>query len=146
MYQPCRPLSTEQKSLPPFTFAVPFFAKKQACGPEGRALRGKSIGGKKNPFGGSFVLPQNEAGPSGARSRASRDAPTSESAGSWRKNGLPARPKKRGAPYGFCAQRPSLRAGQGLKFNRLYPYLAKSESGQEQKSLFFLFDSTLRSC
>jgi hypothetical protein len=30
--------------LPTFTFAIAFSAKKQACGPEGRALRGKSIG------------------------------------------------------------------------------------------------------
>jgi hypothetical protein len=28
----------------PFTLAIAFSAKKQACGPEGRALRGKSIG------------------------------------------------------------------------------------------------------
>jgi hypothetical protein len=30
--------------LPILTFAIPFSAKKQACGPEARALRGKSIG------------------------------------------------------------------------------------------------------
>jgi hypothetical protein len=49
-----------------FTFAILFPAKKQACGPEARALRGKSIGGKRNPFGDPPLLPQNEAGPSGA--------------------------------------------------------------------------------
>jgi hypothetical protein len=40
-------------------------AKKQACGPEARALRGKSIGGKRNPSGDHPVLPQSEAGLSG---------------------------------------------------------------------------------
>ena len=33
-----------KRFLAPLTFAVPFSAKKQACGPEARALRGKSIG------------------------------------------------------------------------------------------------------
>jgi len=51
--------------LPTFTF-VPFFsAKKQACGPEGRALRVKSIGGKRKPSEDLIVLPQSQAGPSG---------------------------------------------------------------------------------
>ena len=62
--------------LPTFTFAILFPAKKQACGPEARALRGKSIGGKRNPIEDPTVLPQNEAGPSGAPP----GAPTSESA------------------------------------------------------------------
>jgi hypothetical protein len=53
--------------LSTFTF-VPFFsAKKQACGPEGRALRVKSIGGKRKPSEDLIVLPQSQAGPSGAR-------------------------------------------------------------------------------
>jgi hypothetical protein len=43
----CRPICLS----PWFTFAVLFSAKKQACGPEARALRGKSIGGKRNPSG-----------------------------------------------------------------------------------------------
>jgi hypothetical protein len=30
--------------LPTSTFAIPFSTKKQGCGPEARALRGKSIG------------------------------------------------------------------------------------------------------
>jgi len=42
---------------------IPFSAKRQSCGQEARALRGKSIGGKGNPFGDRPVLPQNEAGP-----------------------------------------------------------------------------------
>jgi len=33
-----------EKILPTFTFAIPFSAENQACGPEARALRGKSIG------------------------------------------------------------------------------------------------------
>jgi len=37
--------------LPPFTFAILFPVGKQACGPEARALRGKSIGGKSIPPG-----------------------------------------------------------------------------------------------
>jgi hypothetical protein len=53
--------------LPTFTFAIAFSAKKQARGPEGRALRAKSIGGKKIPKGDPRVLPQGEAGLSGAR-------------------------------------------------------------------------------
>jgi hypothetical protein len=48
-----------------FTFAILFLAKKQACGPEARALGGKSIGGKRNPFEDPTVLPQIEAGPIG---------------------------------------------------------------------------------
>ena len=48
--------------LPPFIFAVPFSAKKQACGPEARAFRGKSIGGKRIPTGDHPVPPQYEAG------------------------------------------------------------------------------------
>ena len=47
-----------------FTFAGAFSAEKQACGPEARALRGKSIGGKKICSGDLPVLPQKEAGPS----------------------------------------------------------------------------------
>jgi len=47
-----------------FTFALPFSAKKQACGPEARALREKSIGGKRIQSGDAPVLPQSEAGPS----------------------------------------------------------------------------------
>jgi hypothetical protein len=62
-------------SLLTFTFAILFPARKQACGPEARALRGKSIGGKRNPIEDPTVLPQNEAGPSGAPP----GAPTSES-------------------------------------------------------------------
>jgi len=63
--------------MPTFTFASLFSDKKQACGPEARALRGKSIGGKRNAFKDPPLLPQNEAGPSGAQSREARDAPTS---------------------------------------------------------------------
>jgi len=55
----------KKKILAPFTFF--FSAKKQACGPEGRALRAKSIGGKRNPAGDPIMFPQNEASPSGAR-------------------------------------------------------------------------------
>jgi len=116
--------------LPPFTFSIPISSKKQACGPEARALRGKSIGGKGNPLGDPPVLPQNEAGLSGAQ----LGAPTWEELSSWGKNGLPARSKKRGAPHGFCAQRLCFRAGQCLKFNRSYAYLAKSEGGQDDLS------------
>jgi hypothetical protein len=54
-----------------FTFAILFPAKEQACGPKARALRGRSIGGKRNPIEDPTLLPQNEAGPSGS--------PTSES-------------------------------------------------------------------
>jgi len=43
--------------------AVPFSAKKRACGPEAGALRGKSIGGKRIPHGDPLLLPQKEAGP-----------------------------------------------------------------------------------
>jgi hypothetical protein len=45
--------------------AILFPAEKQACGPEARALRGKSIGGKRNPIEDPTVVPQNEAGPIG---------------------------------------------------------------------------------
>jgi len=51
--------------LPTFTFVLFFSSKKQACGPEGRALRAKSIGGKRNPAGDPIGFPQNEAGPPG---------------------------------------------------------------------------------
>jgi hypothetical protein len=112
--------------LPTFTFGSPFCAPKQACGPEASALRGKSIGGEKILPGDPAWLPQNGAGRSGARP----GAPTSENPCSRRKNGLPARPKKRGVPHDFCAQCPCFWAGHGLKFNRLYTHLEKSEGGQ----------------
>ena len=73
-----------------FTYMTLFSARKQAFGPEGRALRAKSIGGKRILLGNLAVLPQNGAGRSGARP----GAPTSESARSWEKQGLPARPEK----------------------------------------------------
>ena len=50
----------------PLTFAIAFSARKRACGPEARALRAKSIGGKRIGYGDPPVLPQNEAGPPGA--------------------------------------------------------------------------------
>jgi hypothetical protein len=46
--------------LPPLLF---FSGKKQACGPEGRALRGKSIGGKRILAEDPNAFPQKEAGP-----------------------------------------------------------------------------------
>jgi len=76
-----------QKST--FTFESPFSAPNQACGPEARALRGKSIGGERILPGDPARVPQNGAGRSGARP----GAPTAENSGSWRKNGLPARSK-----------------------------------------------------
>jgi hypothetical protein len=60
--------------LAPLHFCPFLFAKKQACGPEGRVLRGKSIGGKRNPAGDPIGFPQKEAGPPGARP----GAPTTE--------------------------------------------------------------------
>jgi hypothetical protein len=44
MYSPPAESQDEKFSLPTFTLAIAFSAKKQACGPEARALRGKSIG------------------------------------------------------------------------------------------------------
>jgi hypothetical protein len=123
--------------LPTFTLKSPFFAPNQACGPEARALRGKSIGGERILHGDLAWLPQKGAGRSGARP----GAPTSENPDYRRKNGLPAlnharykaRPvKKRSVPHGFSGQRPCFRAGQGLKFNCLYTYLKKSEGGQAE--------------
>jgi hypothetical protein len=46
---------------------TPFFARKQAGGPEVRALRGKSIDGKRISPGDPAMLPLNGAGPSGLR-------------------------------------------------------------------------------
>ena len=68
----------------------PFLLKKQACGPEARSLRGKSIGGKSKRLKDPPVIPQDEAGPSSAQP----GAPTSDQSSSWGKNGLPARSKK----------------------------------------------------
>jgi len=53
-------------SLAPLTLAILFPWQRQACGPEARALRAKSIGGKRIPLGDPSVPPQSEAGPSGA--------------------------------------------------------------------------------
>jgi hypothetical protein len=70
-------VSSKNSRLPPrWLLFLP--AKKQAWGPEGRALRGKSIGGKRFPAGGRLMFPQNEAGLTGARSREARYAPTTE--------------------------------------------------------------------
>jgi hypothetical protein len=44
--------------IAPFTFAIAFSAKKQACGPEARALRGKSIGPVNSDCGGGTNLSQ----------------------------------------------------------------------------------------
>jgi len=52
--------------LSTFTIAIAFSSKKQACGPEAKALRAKSIGGKRKPLEGPRVFPQNAAGASGA--------------------------------------------------------------------------------
>jgi hypothetical protein len=107
----------------------PFSAPSQACGPEARALRGKSIGGERILTGDPAWLPQNGAGRSGPRP----GAPTSENPGSRRKDGLPAHSKKRSAPHDFYAQsrqRRDFRAGHSLKFNHLYNYLGKREGGQ----------------
>jgi len=41
---------------------IPFSAQRQSCGQGARALRGKSIGGKRIPYGDPLVLPQKEAG------------------------------------------------------------------------------------
>ncbi len=60
-------LCNAPETLPPFTLVIPFSPHKQACGPEARALREKNIGGKRNPAGALYVLPQNEAGESGAQ-------------------------------------------------------------------------------
>jgi len=49
----------------------------------------------------------------------------------------PARSKKRGGPHDLCAPCPCFRAGHGLKFNRLYAYLGKSEGGQDFYHNFF---------
>jgi hypothetical protein len=69
MYQPSTGLSTEQKPLPTSPLAVPFSAKKQACGPEARALRGKSIdpvisdcGFRISDFFGFFFNPHSAIG------------------------------------------------------------------------------------
>jgi len=93
-------------------------------------LHGKSIGGRSIPSEDPAGLPQNGAGHSGARP----GAPTPEYPCSRRKNGLLARPDKRGVPHGFFVQRPCFRARQSLKFNRLYTYLAKNEDGQDDKN------------
>jgi hypothetical protein len=50
-------LRLERRDFLAHLLAIPFSAKKQACGPEGRALRGKSIGGKRIPSGDQPVLP-----------------------------------------------------------------------------------------
>ena len=88
-------------------------------------------------FSFSIRIPQSavrnlEAGLSGAQP----GAPTWEELSSWGKNGLPGRSKKRGAPHGFCAQRPCFRAGQCLKFNSSSAYLAKSGGARRSRSFF----------
>ncbi len=60
----------------PFTFVSLFSAEGQSCGPEARALRGKSTGGRRIIVSGPIVYTQDEAGHLGARSREERDAPT----------------------------------------------------------------------
>jgi len=50
-----------------FSFAIAFSEKNPACGPEARALRGKSIGGKRIGYDDPAALPQNGAGAPGAR-------------------------------------------------------------------------------
>jgi len=60
-------LCNAPETLLSFILVIPFSPHKQACGPEARALRAKSIGGKRNPAGALSALPQNEAGESGAQ-------------------------------------------------------------------------------
>jgi len=57
------------------TFFLFFSAKKQACGPEARSFRGKNTGGERNPSEDRPMLPQTEAGLSGARTSASSVEP-----------------------------------------------------------------------
>ena len=104
------PLKSRQfHSLPTFTFATLFPVGKQTCGPGVPPLAGlrtKSIGGKIIRKEDPFVLPQGEAGLSGARSirlDCEPGAPTSEYPCSCAKDGLPARPRKREVPHDFCA-------------------------------------------
>jgi len=120
---------------PTFTFESPFSAPKQACGPEARALRGKSIGGEK--FCREILFSFRRMG---RAARAPGRAPLHRKTPVLGERTVcppctmlgtgPARSKKRGAPHDFSAQCPCFRAGHGLKFNRLYNYLAKSEGGQ----------------
>jgi hypothetical protein len=63
-YRPGR-LGGQEVANATFTFRISFLLKNLVCGPEARALHGKSIGGKRNPIGDLTVLPQDEAGPLG---------------------------------------------------------------------------------
>jgi hypothetical protein len=70
------------------SFAILFPGQMQAFGPEARALRAKSIGGKRIPLEDPPVPPQKEAGPACARP----GAPTRQLLCFGEKNGSPARP------------------------------------------------------
>jgi hypothetical protein len=131
--------------FPTFTFKNPFSAPKQACGPEARALRGKSIGGKRILPGDPARLPQNGAGRSGARP----GAPTSEDLLLGERTACPPDPRNEACLMIFCAQCPCFRAtsllwsrkgilkseggkncpcfqaGHGLKFNRPYAMIIR---------------------
>jgi hypothetical protein len=97
----------------------PFSCQKQPCGPEGRVLRVKSIGGERNPLEGQPMFPQNKAG-----------AFALESPSSWGKEKLAPLPEKEIMPCGFCVQRAFFRAWQYPTFNQFYAYLAGSKGGQ----------------
>jgi len=60
-------LSIRKTGTPTSVFQIPFSSPKQACDPEARALRGKSIGRGKILPGDPSWLPQNGAGRLGAR-------------------------------------------------------------------------------
>jgi len=129
---PFRSVSTGISNLPTSTFAIPFSAKKQGCGPEARALRGKSIGGKRNPLGDPPVLPQEEAGHR-TPSHAKRVTPLHRNTPVLReRTACPPGPRNEVRLMVFARNPPmaDFRAGQCLKFNRSCAYLAKSEGGQ----------------
>ena len=89
-----------------------FSAEKQACGPEARALRAKSIGGGKYPFGGLTRVPLDAAGASGTRSCVWRDAPTSKFPLLWEKVAYPPGPRREARLMIFA--RNALASGPGI--------------------------------
>jgi len=122
-------MNRHRQSLSTFTFANAFSAKNQACGPEARAVRTKSIGGNRIQYRDPSVIAESATGPSGARP----GAPTSDSPFSWEKKSLPARADKWGAPQGFCAHRPCFRAWHQPKLNKTYNHLLKRKKDEQDR-------------
>ena len=100
-------------------------------GPKGGVRPAKGGIGNKTLLGDRSASPQKEAGPAGARSRASRDSPTRNQT-DWRlKKQRPPIPWKPKRLMVFARDALGFGPGNAAHFSLTLAYLPQSEGGQE---------------